>query len=63
VSGIIADPFLNRVPSTVNEKSLAEAEAEPDEDENGEEDEEEGGEEGGEEEDGLTADITIKSDL
>jgi hypothetical protein len=60
VSGIIADPFLNRNPSTVNEKSLAEvvAEAEPDEDEIGEE-EEEGGEEG----DGLIADITIKSDL
>jgi hypothetical protein len=60
VSGIIADPFLNRNPSTVNEKSLAEVEAEDelDEDEIGEEEEE-----GGEEEDGLIADITIKSDL
>jgi hypothetical protein len=59
VSGIIADPFLKRNPSTVNEKSLAEVEAEdePDEDEIGEE------EEDGEEEDGLIADITIKSDL
>jgi hypothetical protein len=58
VSGIIADPFLNRNPSTVNEKSLAEVEAgdEPVEDEIGEE-------EDGEEEDGLIADITIKSDL
>ena len=60
MSGIIADPFLNRNPSTVNEKSLAEvvAEVEPVEDEIGEE-EEEGGEEGDE----LIADITIKSDL
>ena len=59
MSGIIADPFLNRNPSTVNEKSLAEvvAEVEPVEDEIGEE------EEDGEEEDGLIADITIKSDL
>ena len=59
MSGIIADPFLNRNPSTVNEKSLAEvvAEAEPDEDEIGED------EEDGEEGDGLIADITIKSDL
>ena len=61
MSGIIADPFLNRNPSTVNEKSLAEVEAEDelDEDEIGEEEEEEDGEE----EDGLIADITIKSDL
>lgn len=60
MSGIIADPFLNRNPSTVNEKSLAEVEAEDelDEDEIGEE-EEEGDDEG----DGLIADITIKSDL
>ena len=59
MSGIIADPFLNRNPSTVNEKSLAEAEAEdePDEDEIGEE------EGDGDEGDGLIADITIKSDL
>jgi hypothetical protein len=62
VSGIIADPFLYRNPSTVNEKSLAEvvAEAEDDLDEDGiGEEEEEDGEEG----DGLIADITIKSDL
>lgn len=60
MSGIIADPFLNRNPSTVNEKSLAEVEAEDelDEDEIGEE--EEGGDDEG---DGLIADITIKSDL